>query len=175
MVFGVGLGLLAAFAIFAAFRPPASTPAAKAAPVRSSAARSAPRSRAAKPQQQASNDADRFDFYEVLPHYRVVVPGAKPRHGARPAPAQSDGSATAAPDKGNYVLQVGSFRATGDADRMQASLALLGIESEVQPVAVNDQTWHRVRIGPSSDLTKMNAIRRRLDDAQIESVLMRVP
>ena len=39
-----------------------------------------------------------------------------------------------------------------DADRLQASLALLGFESHVQRVTIDDDVFHRVRIGPIGDL-----------------------
>lgn len=164
MLLGAGLGLLAAFVIFAGFRhgPDADAPQARTGqPAADSKSRKAPGSR-------GSDDAERFDFYEVLPHFRVVVPGAKPSEAAKTP-------AAAVPESpGNYVLQVGSFRALKDADRLQARLALLGIEAQIQHVAVNDATWHRVRVGPSSDLAKMDRIRQRLRNAQISSVLMRV-
>ena len=35
-----------------------------------------------------------------------------------------------------------------DADRVRAQLALLGVESKVQRVSIDNDTWHRVRIGP---------------------------
>ena len=35
-----------------------------------------------------------------------------------------------------------------EADRVRAQLALQGIESKVQRVSVDNDTWHRVRVGP---------------------------
>jgi cell division protein FtsN len=170
MLIGASLGLLGAFAIWAVYtpRPALTQPAANAAQTTGAPQ---PASDAESAQQQASqkppkDDANRFDFYEVLPKFRVVVPGAKPSGAAETPPATSE--------PGTYVLQVGSFRALEDADRLQARLALLGIESQIQRVAVKDETWHRVRVGPSSDLKKMDRIRRRLQNARIASVLMRV-
>ena len=52
-----------------------------------------------------------------------------------------------APVSGGYWLQAGSFRQHEDADRRRAQLALLGFTSVIQRVAVDDQTWHRVRVG----------------------------
>ena len=50
------------------------------------------------------------------------------------------------------MLQAGSFGAAADADRMQANLALLGFESHVQRVTIDDDVFNRVRIGPIGDL-----------------------
>jgi cell division protein FtsN len=109
-----------------------------------------------------------FDFYEILPQYEVVVPevetAATP--GARSKPVEEPGS---------YVLQAGSFSALDDADRLKASLALLGIESRIQRVTIDDDTFHRVRIGPITDLDRLNRIRRQLRDAGVDTMLMKVP
>jgi cell division protein FtsN len=63
----------------------------------------------------------------------------------------------------------------GDADRRQAELALLGVESAIQRVSIEDDVFHRVRVGPVQDLARLNEIRRRLRDARIETLLMKVP
>src|SRR5690606_30515430 len=102
------------------------------------------------------------DLYEVLIPEEVETV-ARP---ARPS------APVAAP--GSYVLQTGSFRSHADADRMQASLALLGIESGIQKVAIDDGEFHRVRIGPVSELDELNRIRTVLRQAGIESLMMKV-
>ena len=111
--------------------------------------------------------ATRFDFYDMLPQYEVVIPAAEPGTPAARA-------ATAVEEAGNYVLQAGSFKALADADRMQATLALLGIESRIERVPIDEDVYHRVRIGPMDDLEELNQIRRRLWDADIEVLLLRV-
>jgi cell division protein FtsN len=87
---------------------------------------------------------------------------------------RADAPVRAVEEPGRYVLQVGSFTALGDADRMQANLALIGIESRIQRVTIDDDVYHRVRIGPIRDLEELNQTRRRLRDARIEWLLMRV-
>jgi cell division protein FtsN len=110
----------------------------------------------------------RFDFYEILPQYEVLVP-EEVETVARPV---APSAPVAAP--GSYVLQTGSFRSHADADRMQASLALLGVESGIQKVAIGDGEFHRVRIGPVSNLDELNRIRTVLRQAGIESLMMKV-
>lgn len=172
MLFGLALGLLVALAVYVRFAPeppPLPEPPQQPEPLAKSAAsppKAAPRE--AKPRPENNGDGqNRFDFYEMLPRFEVVVPEVE---------TEVDAGGAAAPVKepGLYVLQVGSFRAQKDADRLQASLALLGIESRIQRVAVDDETFHRVRIGPSSDLDEINRIRRRLHEQRIDSLLMRV-
>src|SRR5690606_38491890 len=103
--------------------------------------------------QRAAADEPEFDFYDILPQYEVLVP-EEVETVSRPAPPAAP---VAAP--GSYVLQTGSFRSHADADRMQASLALLGVESRIQKVAIDAGEFHRVRIGPISSLDELNRIR----------------
>ena len=110
----------------------------------------------------------KFDFYTLLPELEVVVPDdqsntAKPRK-----------ETTVASDaKGAYVLQVGSFKGYKEADALKASLALLGIEANIQKVSVNSSTWHRVRVGPSSNKTRLTQIQKELRDQRMDAVLLR--
>ena len=72
-----------------------------------------------------------------------------------------------------YVLQVGSFRDFSSADQVKAELALLGIFADIQRVLLNEQdVRHRVRLGPFKSIDEMRDIRRRLQDNQIEFVLL---
>jgi len=144
---------------------PADAPASAAA-----AARSAPARDAAARSAADRSPAPSYEFYDVLPRYEVVVPEGR----AEERPARRE---TAAPapvvEPGRYVLQTGSFRSHADADRMQASLALLGVESQIQKVALGNEEYHRVRIGPISDLGELNRIRSLLGQAGIDSLMMK--
>lgn len=111
--------------------------------------------------------ADRYDFYEMLPNFEVVVP-------EREAAVRRDAPAAPVERAGAYVLQVGSYRQFTEADRIRAQLALQGIESRVQRVSVDNDTWHRVRIGPITDLRELNRIRDRLREADMDLLVIRV-
>jgi cell division protein FtsN len=86
---------------------------------------------------------------------------------------QSD--ATAAPEAPrSYMLQMGSFRKYADADRLKASLALLGVEAEIQKVNVNGgEVFHRVRSGPLTR-REANKLRNRLRKQNINSLVMQI-
>ena len=161
MLLGLALGLLVALVVYLR-SDGTGEPAADATPEPTRAG--APRAPAAEP--EPSRD-DRFDFYDVLPQLEVVIPEVD-------APPRADTPVRAVEEPGSYVLQVGSFTALGDADRMQANLALLGIESRIQRVTIDDDVYHRVRIGPIRDLEDLNQTRRRLRDARIDWLLMKV-
>ncbi len=111
----------------------------------------------------------RYDFFTVLPEMEVVVPEQELRSKAEPAP-----NAASTDTQDSYILQVGSFRNTADAEQMKARLAMLGSVATVQTVTVNGQTWHRVRIGPFKGARKADAKRRMLSDNQIDTLVMKV-
>ena len=76
-------------------------------------------------------------------------------------------------DVSGYVLQVGSFKDFSSADRVKAELALIGIFADIQRVMLNEQdVRHRVRLGPYKNVDEMQDIRRRLEDNQIEFMLL---
>jgi cell division protein FtsN len=168
MLFGLGLGLVVALGVYVRAPAGARAPepsAAAPAPRQRDAASSARTQPKSDPAPETSGN--RFGFYEILPQLEVVVPDDAPtRTAARARPAEAPGS---------YLLQAGSFSAAADADRLQANLALLGFESHVQRVKLEDAVFNRVRIGPIGDLDTAKRTQRRLRDAGIDSLLMQVP
>ncbi|HEU4624936.1 MAG TPA: SPOR domain-containing protein [Steroidobacteraceae bacterium] len=128
-----------------------------------------------EPQRAAQSDvadavaegADRYDFYEMLPNFEVVVP-EKDRDVKRDLPAAK------IERPGVYVLQAGSYRNQADAERVRAQLALQGISAKVQRVAVDNDVWHRVRIGPINDLGELNRVRKQLQAADVDALVIRV-
>ena len=101
----------------------------------------------------ARDDAAKsYAFYDMLPKFEVVVP--EKEKDVRP-----DIRAVPETRRGTYVLQAGSYKNFADADRVRAQLALQGVESKVQKVSVDNDTWHRIRIGPISKLDELNRLR----------------
>lgn len=115
---------------------------------------------------QATPDKPGFDFYEMLPSFEVVIP-------ERELDVRRDRERTPVRDQGSYILQVGAFQNHADADRVKAKLALMGVESNIQKVSIDNQTWHRVRIGPIKDLDDLNATRAQLLDAGVDLLIIR--
>jgi cell division protein FtsN len=167
MLFGLGLGLMAAIGVYLRAPSGARPPAAPAETSSTTPARPAARVAATNPERAAPQE-NRFEFYEILPQYEVVVPDDKApaTASARPRPAETPGS---------YLLQVGSFSAAADADRTQAKLALLGFESHVQRVTLDGDVFNRVRIGPIADLDAVKRTQRQLRAAGYDTMLMQVP
>jgi cell division protein FtsN len=118
-------------------------------------------------------EQSRFAFYELLPNYEVVIPKESLKEGkAAPAP---DASAPAT-STGRYLIQVGSFKERAEAEGQKANLALLGIESRIEKVTIdNSQTWYRVRIGPEKDQRRVETILARLEENGVKALVMMVP
>jgi cell division protein FtsN len=110
---------------------------------------------------------ERYDFYEMLPHFEVVVPEKERdvRHDLPTAKVERPGV---------YVLQAGSYRNLSDAERVQALLAKQGVDAKVQRVAVDNDVWHRVRVGPINDMNELNRVRKQLQAADVDALVIRI-
>ena len=174
MLFGLGLGLVVAIGVY--LRTPSGTrataPAAPLAAAERPASRPSPRAATAQAERGAESEK-RFEFYEILPQFEVVVGDDAPATGAAAATANTRRRSAETP--GSYLLQVGSYGAAADADRIQASLALLGFESHVQRATLDGNVFNRVRIGPIVDLDTAKRTQRQLRAAGYDPLLMQVP
>ena len=145
------------------------------------------------PQAQALPPKPRFDFYTLLPEMEVVVPDEeisppphpapvhRPETATKPAVQQPEPAATTttttakATPAETYLLQVGSFRNGEQAERFRAELALLGLQTSIQKVTIdNKDTYHRVRVGPFSDTGSLNNARSRLSKKGIDSTVIKI-
>lgn len=162
-VVGLALGLAVAVGVYLFDRRPAARLAQESSPM----TRDEPPA-AAKPA-PASQDAEtQFEFYEMLPKFEVVIPE---QDGAAPAA----GPVTGAVEKpGAYILQAGSFRNNADAERVRALIAMQGVTSKVQKVTIDRDTWHRVRVGPITNLQQLEETRSKLRNARIDALVIRV-
>ncbi len=115
----------------------------------------------------AEDPAKSYDFYDMLPKFEVVVP-------EKDKDVRPDTRSVPETRRGTYVLQAGSYKNFADADRVRAKLALQGIESKVQKVSVDSDTWHRIRIGPISKLDELNRLRQILRKADVDVLVIRV-
>ncbi len=91
---------------------------------------------------------NQFDFYTILPETESTVT------------EQEINDNVLTVKKDNYFFQVGAFTDEADADNMKAKLALQGFEAVVQTASIPDKgVWHRVRVGPLSDIDQINKVR----------------
>lgn len=119
-----------------------------------------------------------FDFYTLLPEMEVVVEnknqGKQPVVTSPTEKTQQPDTATETAAVESYMIQVGSFKKLADADGFRAKLALLGIESKVQTVTIDDKdTWHRVQIGPIAGRDQADKLQKQLRNNDIDSLLLK--
>lgn len=145
------------------------------------------------PQAQALPPKPRFDFYTLLPEMEVVVPDEEvappppappvqqPAAATKPAAQQPETATpavittTSSTPAETYLLQAGSFRNGEQAERFRAELALLGLQTSIQKVTIdNKDTYHRVRVGPFRDTDSLNKARSRLSKQGIESSVIKI-
>lgn len=169
---GLLAGLFVAFLVFLQLQPQADGARTARAPqtltIPDPQPEPAPATRKKRPE-PAAPPPPRFDFYNLLPEMEVIVPdeeiqGSTSREGVRQVE-----------QPGTYLLQAGSFRSRKQADQLRARLALLGLETNIQSITVDDrQAWHRVRVGPFSNLSDLNQARTLLKKQGIDAILIRL-
>ena len=160
-VLGLALGLVVALGVFVYDRSPTqSEPVARQpAPVK--------RTQPPAPATAQRSSDPQFDFYEMLPKFEVVIPEQD-----ESTPVQNRSAAVQKP--GVYMLQAGSFRENSDAERVRALIGLQGVQSKIQRVTIDRDTWHRVRVGPITNLKELESTRSKLRQAEIEALVIRI-
>ena len=184
VISGLVIGLFVAFLVYIKMQAPSQPPAVYQESILPPAEQTLPAAETPAPAPQPpAPSRPRFDFYTLLPEMEVVVPEEEiappPVPASRPpasTPASTPASrpASAAP-KQTYLLQVGSFRNGEQADRFRAELAILGLETSIQKVTIdNKDTYHRVRVGPFHDSVALNNARNQLKKQNIESRVIKL-
>lgn len=103
----------------------------------------------------------RFDFYSVLPDRILDIPISDQEREAIENPTINKSTGD------QVLLQVGSFQGANEADSLKAQLAFLGLEARVESAIVNDDTWHRVILGPFVDNSEFSHVKNLLIENQI--------
>jgi cell division protein FtsN len=115
----------------------------------------------------------RFDFYRILPGGEEPVSERELRE--RELREKGQPKAPVDAPREIYFVQAGAFQNPADADGQKAKLALLGLESSVEPTNLPDKgTWYRVRLGPYSRVDEINRVRQLLAQNGIEGNLVKV-
>lgn len=111
-----------------------------------------------------TDNGPRFTFPEIL----------KGEGNAEKPVRETEKKSTNAP-KEAFFLQAGSFQNAPDADNLKARLALVGIEVSIQTTNLPDKgVWHRVRVGPYSDVEELNRVRAILKQNGVDAALIKV-
>lgn len=170
LIIGLILGLVAALAVYLYARTDANTDSKHATPATKQETKSTAKTKASEAKQKVATKP-RFDFYQLLPEREIIIPDEQISNSqskkATPIPDADKG--------GNYLLQAGAFKTFKQADQLKARLALIGVEAKIETVKINDTVaWHRVRVGPFDGLDKVNTVRYRLQDNDIDTVVLQV-
>jgi cell division protein FtsN len=113
----------------------------------------------------ATKDKPRFDFYKILPGVEETVTEKELKQAAKQPSSTKD----------IYFLQAGAFQNISDADNLKAKLALLGVEAKIQSATLADKVvWHRVRVGPYTNIDDLNRMRATLKQNGIDTSLIKV-
>lgn len=165
MLFGLSIGLAVALVVYLVSGDPGSrlreNSTVAAVPPSANRQNESP---AARPAARAGSEPaaeaeEEFSFFTLLPESEVVVPdNGSPARTSAATPAQE------------YIIQAGSYREWADADRAQARLALLGIESKLERAIVGNEIYHRVIIGPLSERGEIESTVRRLNAEDIDAL-----
>jgi len=115
------------------------------------------------------NNKPRFEFYDMLTNKK----SGESYKFSRPVenkPLKNKPSSIYVPQ----ILQVGSFTAQADADKLKAKLALVGAEAHIEAANIpNRGVYYRVRLGPYNSDKEMNKMRTFLKQNDIGSTPMR--
>ena len=113
----------------------------------------------------------RFEFYTILSELEVFVPEIDFKKKEAPDTITKSFNTNNLHSK-KYLLQAGSFKNNADAERLKASLAFLGVQASIQNVDINQDSWHRVRIGPFTNPERLRETLHTLKQNNIHAMTM---
>ncbi len=131
----------------------------------------------------ANGEMPQFDFYTILPEKEAVVPEHEIMTRTRAEivnPSVVTPTDTTAPtipvetatkSTTTYMMQAGSFKNSTDAEKMRTNLESMGIEARVERAKVGETIWHRIKLGPYTQMTSVGAIRTRLKQSGIDVIV----
>jgi cell division protein FtsN len=158
LITGIGVSVGVAIFVTKGESPFVDKVATPAQPDNGSSQKTVPSETPAAETAETTSPDKRFDFYNILPSTESQLTEQEVKQSA---PAQQPSPTPAASEK--YYLQVGAFKTEQEADNMKAKLALLGLEAVVQTVNAPDNgVWHRVRVGPYSEIDQITKVRTEL-------------
>ena len=114
---------------------------------------------------QRQREQDAADLAAQAPATPAAVPAAAATSAATPAAAASDGT--------RYILQAGSFSASGDAEALKARIALLGLSARVESGSANGKTVYRVRMGPYGTATELAEAKQKLGNGGLPALAIK--
>lgn len=119
-----------------------------------------------KPKVQENIPKPRFDFYKLLQDSETIVPASETTHTEDKPAAEKNTT--------EYILQVGSFPAADDADKLRAQLILLNLDARIETVEIRKgEIWHRVVVGPFDSQASLTKARTTLVNNQYAALVLK--
>lgn len=136
----------------------------------------------------ANSETPQFDFYTILSEKEVIVPEHEILTRTRaevvnlptemPVDSVDKTTTPAVPpvetpvkSTTTYMMQAGSFKNSVDAEKMRANLEAMGIEARVERGKVGENVYHRIKMGPYSQMNSVSTIRARLKQSGIDVIV----
>lgn len=104
----------------------------------------------------------------------ATAPAATRAAAGPEQPAPVAAAAPPADTSARYLLQAGSFSASGDAEALKARIALLGLGARVESAQVDGRTVYRVRMGPYGTASELADAKRRLEGGGLDALAIRM-
>lgn len=126
-----------------------------------------------------AGDPEAADYLTQLRRWLAQPPPPDTQSGAAVQAPQSAPKATpAAPPAQKtaegYIVQAGAFHNYPEAEKRRASIAFLGIRARIEAAKDRDKRLvYQVRIGPLDDADEAEALRRRLQQGNIQAVVLK--
>jgi cell division protein FtsN len=140
-------------------------------------------------------NSPRFDFYKLLPENApnkrastqttplpTISPSAPPSAfdtdttSITGVPIETRAATPNSPMPGSYLLQAGAFRTETDADRIRATIILLGLPARVEPIKNNKgELFYRVYVGSFTTAEAMKNAQTTLGKNNINAVVIKSP
>ena len=108
------------------------------------------------------------------PDAALPAPNPTPADSASQPAAATAAAAAPADTTARYLLQAGSFSASGDAEALKARIALLGLGARVESAQVQGRTVYRVRMGPYGTASELADAKGKLEGGGLEALPIKV-
>ena len=105
------------------------------------------------------------------PDAELPAPSAEAGAAAR---TETAAAAPPADTSARYLLQAGSFSASGDAEALKARIALLGLGARVESAQVDGRTVYRVRMGPYGTASDLADAKGKLERGGLDPLAIKV-
>jgi cell division protein FtsN len=120
-------------------------------------------------QRQREQDAAAAEQAAAQP---AAAPATAPAAATAPSAAGAAAAAATA-DGARYILQAGSFSASGDAEALKARIAMLGLSARVESGSADGKTVYRVRMGPYGTATELAEAKQKLGNGGLPALAIK--